>query len=93
MNSGGLYFFLSHEQQMLVFWQGYFSMKQTLRAKQFSQAPSRAGRILDYWVAALIAAVARAIRHGRATHRRDAYRQHGPCCGYASCCDAGGINS
>jgi hypothetical protein len=44
-------------------------MTQTLRAKQSNRELGQAGWILDYWVAALIAAVERAIRHRRAKHR------------------------
>jgi hypothetical protein len=44
-------------------------MTQTLRAKQSNRELGQAGWILDYWVASLIAAMERAIRHRRAKHR------------------------
>ena len=44
-------------------------MTQTLQAKQSNRELGQAGWILDYWVASLIAAVERAIRHRRAKHR------------------------
>ncbi len=44
-------------------------MTQALRAKQSNRELGQAGWILDYWVASLIAAVERAIRHRRAKHR------------------------
>ncbi|XSC46253.1 hypothetical protein ACF1BQ_010390 [Bradyrhizobium sp. RDT10] len=44
-------------------------MTQALRAKQSNRELGQAGWILDYWVASLIAAVERAIRHRRAKRR------------------------
>jgi hypothetical protein len=44
-------------------------MTQALRAKQSNRGLGQAGWILDYWVASLIAAVERAIRHRRAKRR------------------------
>jgi hypothetical protein len=44
-------------------------MTQALRTKQSNRELGQAGWILDYWVASLIAAVERAIRHRRAKHR------------------------
>jgi hypothetical protein len=44
-------------------------MTQALRTKQSNRELGQSGWILDYWVASLIAAVERAIRHRRAKHR------------------------
>lgn len=44
-------------------------MTQALQAKQGTRGLGQAGWILDHWIAAFLAAVARAIRRRRAKHR------------------------
>jgi hypothetical protein len=68
-------------------------MTQTSQAKQGKRELGQAGWILDYWVACLIAALARAIRHRRAKRPPDACRLADLHCSYASCCGAGGGSS
>lgn len=68
-------------------------MTQTLQGKQNKREPVQAGWILDYWVACLIAAVARAIRHYRATRPQDACRLADLRCSSAVCCAASGDSS
>ena len=68
-------------------------MTQTLQEKQNRREPVQAGWILDYWVACLIAAVARAIRHYRAKRPPDACRLADLRCSSAACCAASGGSS
>jgi hypothetical protein len=60
---------LSCREQLLTGGTDTWVMTQTLRAKQSNRELGQAGWILDYWVASLIAAVERAIRHRRAKRR------------------------
>jgi hypothetical protein len=68
-------------------------MTQTLQEKHNKREPVQAGWILDYWVACLIAVVARAIRHHRAKRPQDACRLADLRCNFASCCGASGNSS
>jgi hypothetical protein len=60
---------LGCREHVLTGGKGTLVMTQALRAKRSNQELGQAGWILDYWVASLIAAVARTIRHRRAKHR------------------------
>ena len=61
-------------------------MTQTLQAKQGNRELGQAGWILDYWVASLIAAVERAIRHRRAKRRARMQAAYPISTAFARCC-------